>query len=209
MMRHDGLTLCIPDWAFLESSGQSVHRPEVFTESYFKFGSVSACIRTNDVEFRTRFLRIFSDCLEPPDRARGTLNTILEVDTSRASEWVHADISRHAEFFDPHALPLIFPELQCSSLAHDVTEDWQLFCRKLDPGRPAIAIRGNQLLLSRELPWQIIVAHYFLNHVMRLQPEMFFLHGATMAMGNRSGGTRRADFSVVKEGAETTERHGL
>ena len=173
-------------------------RSESLAESHFRFGSLRACLRTDEPEFRTRFLRIFSDCLEPEGPAPAA-PVVLQVAASTPGHDVVAEISLHEGRADPAALTMLFPELRELAPRHDTAGTWTLLARGADP-RPAISMCADRVVLDRALPWQMIVTHYFLNHVMRLQPELFFFHGATVAIGDRGvllGGRKGAGKSTL------------
>ena len=162
--------------------GQRVLLPELS----LRLGSLRARLRTDDPEFASRFARIFHDCLDSgADTAVSDPEPLdLEIRSSVLSSPVVADISGHDGTCAARILGAFFPELGLVQAHCDTTEGWQLFARTSDPAHPLIAVLGNKLVLERELPWQRIVAHYFLAHAMRMQPDFAFFHAASVAIGN-------------------------
>src|SRR5260221_9972057 len=145
-------------------------RSAFLAESHFRFGSLRTCLRTDDEEFRDRFLRIFSDCLEPEDAASTAPPVVLEVAASISAKEIIAEISLHEGRSDSAALTMLFPELRELPPPHGSAENAKTFARPGD-AHPVISMDADRLVLDRAIPWQTIITHYFLNHVMRLQPE--------------------------------------
>lgn len=141
-------------------------------------------MRTNDAEFRARFLRIFHDCVEVAG-IRADADVVVDLDVSSPS--VDGPIVAEISQFDSHsgsaALASLFPELNLVSMPGDGSGGVQYLARASERDRPVIAARNDQLLIDRELPWQVVVAHYFVHHVMRLQPDLACFHGASVAVG--------------------------
>lgn len=118
----------------------------------FRFGRLSAGLRTNDRAFAARFARIFGDCREPdPTRASACQLDVLVPSDGRH---VRARLSGH-ERLDDAAVAALIPGV-------DVT------------------MRGGAVWVPREAPWPIFVAHYFVHHVLARQHDMAFLHAATV-----------------------------
>ena len=159
------------------------------SESRYRFGSCAVRLCTDDVEFGTRFARIFHDCMEPgvgESAIRGdTAPLTLEVCSFNATAPVVAKITGHGSNSAGTGFAALFPDLNLVTAQCDVAEGWQLLARVGDPDHALIAMVGNTIMLDRELPWQMLVAHYFLDQVMRMQPEFAFFHAATVAIGDR------------------------
>ena len=168
----------------LASAGHGVGPKSLLAESDFRFGSLRARLRTDNAEFRLRFLQIFHDCLEPPSSRSDAPVVDLQVTCSTEADAVIAAISSHDASSAGAVLGKLFPELNIVSVGCDAPEGWHFFACGADAERPVIAARGNQIVIDRGMPWQIMVAHYFVAHVMRLQPKWAFFHGATVAIGD-------------------------
>ncbi len=156
-------------------------------ESFYRLGSLRALVRTDDVEFDARFGRIFHDCLEPevpvhwPQADPVLLD--FEVHGVDAGAPVVAQISGCDGSSAGAVLCSFFPELDLVPALCSARDGWQFFARACAPEIARVAIRGDSIQVDRVLPWQRIVAHYFLNHVMRMQPDYAFFHAATVAIG--------------------------
>lgn len=170
--------------SLISSAAHRVRRPAYSQEFFFRFGSLRVRLRSDDVAFSTRFARIFHDCRESPGLDSDGVRADLDVRSSGTGNAVVAEISDHDCSATTDVLRAFFPELDLVRAEGKGEEGWHLFANSADHRRVVVAARGNELVLDRELPWQRIVAHYFLNHVFRLQPEFFFFHGASIAVGN-------------------------
>jgi hypothetical protein len=153
-------------------------------ESYFRFGSLRARLRTDHVGFSGHFLRIFHDCLDPEELPTEPPLVNLKVTDAADSDFVVAEIFPYDANSAAAALEVLFPELQLAFAGCDAADGSQFFVRGTDPQKPVIVLRANQILIDRGLPWQTIVGHYFVHHALSLQPDYVFFHGATLAVGN-------------------------
>lgn len=160
--------------------GSSRNRGSLF-ECHFRFGRLTACVRTDDEEFSARFLRIFSDCVTPNSAGTEEGPVVLQVVASTSEHEVISELSLHEGRTDAAALAMLYPGLHPAPPRFDVAGNWELFGHGSN-GRALVAIRGNRIVLDRSLPWQMLIAHYFLNHLMRLQPKLLFCHGATIGI---------------------------
>jgi len=137
-----------------QSSGEKQSRPLPVLPSagLFRFGRLTASVRTNDASFARRFERIFADCREPDPAAVPASELRVQVGSPGRS--IEASIAGHRE------------------LAAEVAA-------RLVPGVP-IACRGERLSVPGTAAWPIFLAHYFVHHVMAMQEDVIFLHGATI-----------------------------
>jgi hypothetical protein len=136
---------------------QAPLQPVLPLAGLFRFGRLTASVHTNDASFARRFQRIFHDCRETG--SPGTPASVLHVRVGCAGEPVEAWIAGHRE------------------LAIDVSE-------RLLPG-VAIECHGERLRVAAEAAWPIFLAHYFVHHVMALQRDVLFLHGAAIDVRGR------------------------
>lgn len=157
-------------------------RPAFFLpDSFLRFGSLEAVVRTDDAQFRERFHRVFQDCIAPGG-TDGARRVELEVRAADHTQPVSARISGHEGAGAASVLARIFPELVLVDAGVDRASGWRIAARAGYP-EPVAAFSGERLLIDRALPWQIVLAHYFIDHLMRLQPEWAFFHAATLAIG--------------------------
>ena len=158
-------------------------------ESFYRLGSLRARMRTDDVEFSTRFGRIFHDCLEPEVRVPWSQADPRLLDFELrgldAGVPVVARISGCDGSSAGAVLCSFFPELDLVPALCNADDGWQFFARACAPEIARIAVRADSIVVDRALPWQRIIAHYFLNHVMRMQADYAFFHAATVSIGNR------------------------
>jgi hypothetical protein len=93
----------------------------------------------------------------------------------------------------------LFPELDLVDI-EEFAEGWRHFARRSAPSRSVMAARGEWLALDESLPWQIVVSHYLLDQMMRMQAEWGFFHAGTVAMGEQGvflGGVKGAGKSTL------------
>ena len=156
-------------------------------DSYFRFGALKARLRTDDFEFKDRFLRNFHDCQEQPEAWSDFPDVRLEVTSSFLGEPPVADISGLNTPSAGTVFVILFPELDLVQTEPGSLESGQRYRARShsSSGQAFVAIRGTRITIDRELPWQMMVAHYFLTHVMSLQPDLMFFHGATSAIGEK------------------------
>lgn len=174
--------------------------PSFLPASFFRFGRRTASVVTNDAAFQERFLKFFSDCLEPPEDRPGQSVVRLEITNSRSSDSVTAEYSEHDGDIETAVLEMLFPETRLTIADCAPANGWRVHASRDRPSQPILAARGGRLILSKQLPWQMMAGHYFIHHVMRLQPEMLFLHGATLAIGGLGlfvGGDKGAGKSTL------------
>ena len=152
----------------------------------FKLGALRVRVITDDAEFGRRFARIFNDCLISDFDGSPSVppQLDLKVCSSETSSAAVAEIFDHDCNSSGAVLSASFPELDLVPARGDTELGWQFFAQTSDLSRALLAVGENQIVLDRGLPWQRIVAHYFVNHVMRLQPDYAFFHAATVAIGN-------------------------
>ena len=82
-------------------------------------------------------------------------------------------------------LRFLFPDREYEDLP-DSSDGWHLLSAKDSMGDPVLALKDEFIVVDWRHPWQLVIAHLALATVMRLQPEVCFFHGATIAM--QSGG---------------------
>jgi len=156
-------------------------------------------VASDDAGFRERFLSFFRDCQEPPRCVQSRTALRLNVARSARCGSVRAEISEHGDDFDPAVIEMLIPETRLAPVK-GAPPGWRAYALRNDPKRVVLAARGGCLAISERLPWQMLAAHYFLYHVMRLQPEMVFLHGASVVIGGRGifiGGAKGAGKSTL------------
>jgi len=151
----------------------------------FRFGQRIASVRADDAAFRERFLRLYFDCLEPSGRGLGSRAVRLDVFRGRSQDSVQVEISEHSDDFDPGIVEMLIPELRLTSVNCAVPGGWRVYAGPDDPSEPVLAAREGRLILDARLPWQLLAGHYFVHHVMRLQPDVLFLHAASLVVGGR------------------------
>jgi hypothetical protein len=167
---------------------------------FFCFGQRIASVSTNDAGFGERFLRLFADCLAPAPGAADAAPVALRVIDPPSGGSAIAECSEHGDEVDPTVLDLLFPEARFTVAACAALPGWQLYACARAASQPVIATRGGRIVIDKGLPWQMIAGHYFVHHVLRLQPAMAFLHGASVAIGERGvllGGAKGAGKSTL------------
>src|SRR6185503_7884620 len=159
---------------------------DLLPASSFRFAQRTARVATDDGVFRERFLRLFFDCLEPRVGAAEGPPVELEVSSANSPDSVAATISEHPEDVDLTVLEMLFP-----------------MAARAQAGATSlrgIAVGRGTVVVSTQLPWRLLIAHYFVHHVMRLQTDMLFLHGASAVIrgqGTFLGGDKGAGKSTL------------
>ena len=158
-------------------------------ELFFQLGAVAARLCTNDYQLRELFGQIFLDCeVSPAEYSSNSLRvTLCVLASANSSEPILLEISGHDGSTCKAALSSFFPELSLVTISAGSghASEWICFACAEDPSRVVVAVCGEQIQVDRALPWQRVAAHYFLDHVMRMQPEYFFLHGATVTIAGK------------------------
>jgi hypothetical protein len=151
-------------------------------DAWFRFASAQVRLRTDEPAFRARFVSIFHDCHEDSPQAS---NGVLELEVHALAEPVLARIPGHEWAKAGEVLATFFPELELIPLAGATSDRVAQFACAARPNDPVISARDDELSVASSLPWQRIVAHYFLNHAMSAQPDLSFFHAASVAIGDR------------------------
>lgn len=184
------LTRCPPEHQIL---------PEALVPAgSFRFGHRLAAVAGDDAGFRERFLSFFRDCLEPPGGVAVQMPVRLDVQGAN-NGFAIAQISEHGDDVDPAVIEALIPDAQLVPM-EGAPGEWHAYALRDDLKDAVLATRGGRLAISKRLPWQMLAAHYFLHHVLRLQPEMTFLHGASLVIGGRGvfiGGAKGAGKSTL------------
>ena len=134
---------------------------ETFVQ-HFRFAARDARVESDDADFVARFALNFHDCRIPPvpDGAVATLRV-----EKTGGDMVLGRVEGLAMSADPGLMARLFPELG----------------EKADR---AMAM-GNELHIDRSLPWQAVIGHWFVHCVMAAQPELVFLHAASVAVAGQ------------------------
>jgi len=138
--------------------------------------------------------------LEPTASSGNEPIARLEITNFSSSDSVSAEISDHPGHIDVSVLEMLFPETKLAMFECEPVNGWRIYAHSMQPSNPLLATLGGKLILSKQLPWQLLIGHYFVHHVMHLQPEMLFLHGATIAIHSRGlfiGGDKGAGKSTL------------
>jgi hypothetical protein len=171
-----------------------------FPSRSFRFGRRIASVFTDNSAFGERFLEFFRDCLEPARGEAPTAAIGLQVSDFGRQDAVLAELCEHDYEPDPSVIEGLLPDTKLAIVDVALHPEWRAFAYAHEPSQPVLAFRGRRILISKRMPWQMLAAHYFLYHVMRLQQEMVFLHGASLAIGKRGvflGGAKGAGKSTV------------
>jgi hypothetical protein len=124
----------------------------------------------------------------------------LRVSDFGREDAVLAEMCEHDYDLDPSVIEGLLPNTKLAVVNVPRHREWRVFARAHEPSRPVLASRGCRIVMSKKMPWQMLAAHYFLYHVMRLQRDMVFLHGASLAIGQHGvflGGLKGAGKSTL------------
>ena len=184
------------------TSGASFSSDACLNRSLFQFGAINARLRTDAPEFEARFKRIFHDCLRNGHSASETASpdADLVVQSASASLPVRVEIPGWDSSDAEETLGSLFPELDLVPTGSGLPGNWRCFAQASRVSFPVVSVCGTTMLVDRSLPWQWLVAHCFLDHVMRIQRDYCFFHAATVAVGKKGvfiGGAKGAGKSTL------------
>lgn len=185
------------------ASWSEAERPlqDQFPARIFRFGRRIAAVSANDSGFSERFVGFFQDCLEPGASEASSRDAVrLRISCSDHDDAVHVEMSEHDYDLDPSVIETLLPDTRLVAAEVPPRPGWRVFACARDPAQPILAFRRGRMVISKRMRWQMLAAHYFLHHVMRLQQDLIFLHGASVAIGERGvflGGPKGAGKSTV------------
>jgi hypothetical protein len=152
-----------------------------------------------DQPFARRFKKIFAECAV----TRTEDETVPRVDFRVAA--FLSDPSLLAISVIPHQpdgadfLRRLVPErryLECPEIA----PGWQMLALPEAPDEPVLAFGPSGILVSRNHPWQYPMALYAISNAIRLQPDVYVLHAASVGISGRGvllSGTKGAGKTTL------------
>jgi len=166
--------LTAPAFPGLQSPGLPYEFPfsSLPSAGVFRFGRLTASVRSNDAVFSHRFLRIFQDCRVPGPGSQGSNELAVYVPEDGSD--VVARISGHGKL-DSSAVQALLPGIE-------------------------VRAEDDRLIVPKSAAWQVFLAHYFVHDLLARQQDLFFLHGATVAVGQYGlfiGGEKGAGKSTL------------
>ncbi len=160
----------------------------------------------NDDEFSSRFNRIFGECeipFEMEDHSPQSHLSIRSVPKEKVTVISMSDSTTDRVEF----LTRLFPEseYECTRTTND---NWQLVTSNEDRFEPVFAFKGDLIIASWLHKWQIVVAHFAIANAMRIQKDVCFFHGATIAMnkhgvmlgGDKGSGKTTLSLALAERG---------
>ena len=157
--------------------------PDTPTTDWYLFGDGLLGVRSEDAPFQDRFRTIFAECAVS-DGPTGTLpRVVCSVEHARdaALTLVHFD--------DPQPLDAArFATSVFADRAYRVEAEsggWTIVGRPDGDDGASIAFRHDAAVAQRDGPWQPLLGNLALNRVLRLQPDVLFLHAAAAVVGGK------------------------
>ena len=163
----------------------------------FRLAGLCAVVRTDDPEFRARFLQVFRDCIVATPAGPGSCELVVRAPSDAAH------VSAEMPVADPPGVAArwaaLFPELDLVPVGESAAGSASLG-RRADPRRAVFSVGPDRILVEKSLPWQTALAHFFIDHLMRAQPEWGFFHAAAVVIGNAGvliGGSKGAGKTTL------------
>ena len=155
-------------------------RKDTNQPSRYRFGEIQLNFDCNDSEFSSRFQRIFGECLLAAEDNQQELELDLHIRSVHSDAVSIITLSEPTTIDRASFISQLFPTNKYQ--ANGTTTDGWLLITSSDTDTPVIALKNSIIVVSASHNWQIVMAHFVVASAMRLQPEVCFFHGATMAM---------------------------
>jgi hypothetical protein len=152
-------------------------------EERYLFGRSLLSMQCEDSSFSQRFREIFAECTYDSTGDEELPGSVLEVRSVRSNPEVLAVRLVPSLIDGVEFVQQLFPErqyLECEALA-----PWRMLALPKDPLEPVLAFGPSTILVSRNHPWQHMVAMYAISNAFRLQPDIFVFHAASVAVGGK------------------------
>jgi hypothetical protein len=160
---------------------ERVHKqpPQFVLEQRYRFADATVDLSSEDMEFGRRLTQIFGECLTAVGGDRGRFAGTCQVRTPGREDVV-------VFFDDSHPLDVLafnltlFPDGRYREV--EGTEvGWRFLARTSD-SRSFVAFRDNTMVIDRNFEWEAFTGHYMLHRMLRLQTDIMFFHGASVAL---------------------------
>jgi hypothetical protein len=154
------------------------------SREWYCFGRSLLAMECEDRPFSRRFKKIFAECAVAPTEDE----TLPRVDFHVAALPSDPGLLRISVL--PHMpdgadfLRRLVPErryLECPEIA----PGWQMLALPETPDEPVFAFGPSGILVSRDHPWQYAMALYAISSAIRLQPDVYVLHAASVGISGR------------------------
>lgn len=167
-------------------------RPDVFaadvmdcedalpTETY-RFGRSLLTIRCGESSFSERFREVFTECACDLTESEGIPCLNLRVSCARRDPGVLVVSTVPCLLNGVAFVKQLFPErqyLDCLGLV----PCWQTLAPAEAPHEPVLAFGPSTMLVSSSHPWQRMVALWAVSNTLRLQPDIFVFHAASVGL---------------------------
>jgi hypothetical protein len=153
-------------------------------QEIYCFGHALLAVDCEDSPFSQRFNDIFGECTVKP----GEYETLPRVNFRVTA--VQSDATVLAISVTPNQpdgadfLCRLVPErryVECKGAA----QGWRMLSVPEAPDEPVFAFGPSEILVLRNHPWQYAMALYAISNAIRLQPEVFVLHAASVGISSR------------------------
>jgi hypothetical protein len=173
--------------------------PEVDCSSrHYQFGKSSLLLVSSDIEFAARFHRIFAECVSrsPSDDPATCVLRIHPIPQYQVTLIQYKDTAPA----DRVAFVMRLFGDRDYQLMPVKPDGWSLLRAANESQTPVLAFKGEYIVADWRHAWQLVIGHYVLANAMRLQPEVCFFHGATVALekgGIMLGGDKGAGKTTL------------
>lgn len=153
--------------------------PPLAPDHWYRFGDGYLVIRSEHLQFRSRFERLFSGCGVTPVPAAAA--PVVRCDVT-----LHGDVSV-IRFEDPQPLDVtafaaqLFADRGVRECASGALGG-RAFGFESAAGSVVIGVRGETLVAANRQAWEWLVGNIAVHRVLRLQPQVAVLHAGAVAI---------------------------
>jgi hypothetical protein len=151
------------------------------TSNHFQLARLILSVDSDDPEFADRFSRIFSECSM-------SISNADNVDCHLVIRFLpefQVTLIRIDDSIPTDCLALL-GTLYASHTSRELPaqDGWRVVYSGDRSSGPVLAFKGEWIVVDSDQPWQLLIANLVLANIMRLQSELCFFHGATIAVGD-------------------------
>lgn len=158
------------------------HRP--MSAAHYQFADALLELDVDDLGFYQRFQQAYGECAIAPQAMR-TTHTRVRCTVRRLAEshavWFAFDDSDRLDLVDFSLR--VMPGRGYGEIPSEL-EGWRFLAHPANPGVPFMVAQGQQGFVDLCQPWHTFIGSCAVNRVLRQQPEVLFLHAASIGLGD-------------------------